>query len=543
MVLFSTHAGTTLAGVFSHVVYFNKGEHHLYGPLYLKLFFTTVVGATAALSYTQKVAWITALTTVSELIGSYLLGLYGSLLVYRLFLHPLNKFPGPSGARISAFWLSLQLRNNNLHVKLVELHQRYGSFVRIGSSDLSVLSPKAIEIVYGPGSRCIKGTTYDLTRPSVSLQLMRDPEEHHVRRRIWSGAFSDKLIRGYEQRVRGYRKKLVDRFTEMEGQPVNVKKWFNLYSFDVMGDLSFGKGFGSIERKEYHWAIRLLNATTDFVGLYLPAWAALLLTRIPGALSDFQKFLEFCGQQLMERFKNDPEIPDISSSLFVPLKGRGITEITPEEENLLYGDARLIVIAGSDTTSGALSAIFYELVRKPEEIEKLRAELAPYMEKDQPHCEFFHSKIAHLDHLNGVINEALRLYPAVPSGLQRLTPPEGIVIDGTHIPGGMNIFCPLYALARSEMVYGRPLEFVPERWYKAPELVKDKSAFAPFSIGPFNCIGRPLALMNMRTTVARLIMEFDMKLAPGEDGSRFLGNAKDNFVFYYGDLNLVFTRR
>jgi tryprostatin B 6-hydroxylase len=89
----------------------------------------------------------------------------------------------------------------------------------------------------------------------------------------------------------------------MEGQPINVRKWFNLYSFDVMGDLSFGQGFGSIERKEYHWAIKLLNATTDFVGLFLPAWTSLLLARIPGAMGDFGKFLEFCGQRLMERFK------------------------------------------------------------------------------------------------------------------------------------------------------------------------------------------------------------------------------------------------
>jgi tryprostatin B 6-hydroxylase len=64
-----------------------------------------------------------------------------------------------------------------------------------------------------------------------------------------------------------------------------------------------------------------------------------------------------------------------------------------------------------------------------------------------------------------------------------------------------------------------------------------------FSAGEFNCVGRPLALMNLRSTIARLVMEFDFQFAPGEDGSRFLGDAKDNFVFYPGDLNMVFTRR
>jgi tryprostatin B 6-hydroxylase len=122
------------------------------------------------------------------------------------------------------------------------------------------------------------------------------------------------------------------------------------------------------------------------------------------------------------------------------------------------------------------------------------------VDKDQPDGEILHSKIAHLDHLNGVINEALRLYPAVPSALGRLTPPEGIVIDGVHIPGGMHILCPMYALARcmyparfqhrieltiriAELAYERPHDFIPERWYKSPELVKDKTAFAPFSLG------------------------------------------------------------
>src|SRR5699024_7087315 len=102
----------------------------------------------------------------------------------------------------------------------------------------------------------------------------------------------------------------------------------------------------------------------------------------------------------------------------------------------------------SDTTSGALSAIFYELVRHPEEITKLRAELEPFVGEGETKYEFLNSKIAHLDHLNGVINEVLRLYPAVPSALQRKTPAEGIVVDGVHVPGDTHVYCPLYVVGR-----------------------------------------------------------------------------------------------
>jgi tryprostatin B 6-hydroxylase len=81
-------------------------------------------------------------------------------------------------------------------------------------------------------------------------------------------------------------------------------------------------------------------------------------------------------------------------------------------------------------------------------VQKLREELAPYFEDVS--SEIWHQNIAHLDHLNGVIWEALRLYPPVPSALQRMTPPEGIDIDGTFIPGNMTVYCPQYVIGRSE---------------------------------------------------------------------------------------------
>ncbi|CBF89142.1 hypothetical protein AN0606.2 [Aspergillus nidulans FGSC A4] len=545
----SLNAAVVLAGVISHIAYFKQGEHHLYGFFYLKLLLTAMSTATVMLSYVQGAPWRVALSTVLKLLSAYLFGIYTSLLVYRLLLHPLNRFPGPFPARISTVWTSTQLKSNNMHLTLLHYHRKYGPFVRIGSSDLSIAHPDALGPIYGTHSRCIKGANYELSAPATALQLMRDPEEHHARRRVWSGAFSDRLLRGYEVRIRKYREKLLDRLSEMSSrkEPVDVTKWFNLYSFDVMGDLSFGRGFEALERGEEHWAMRLLMATQNFVGLNLPAWAFVLMIRIPGASMDFWRFLEFCGERLLDRFKNDPEIPDISSSLFVPLKDRNVEDLTIEEKNLLYGDSRLIVIAGStsDTTAGTLSAIFYELVQHPEHITKLRDELEPHhLGNDNPKkTEFLHSKIAQLDHLNGVINEALRLYPAVPSSLQRKTPPEGVVVDGTYIPGDMHVVCPLYTIGRSEIAYDHPEDFIPERWYSKPELVRHKGAFAPFSLGHFNCIGRPLALMNLRVTLAQLIMEFDVKFAPGEDGKQFLADAKDNFVMYFGKLELAFTRR
>lgn len=63
------------------------------------------------------------------------------------------------------------------------------------------------------------------------------------------------------------------------------------------------------------------------------------------------------------------------------------------------------------------------------------------------------------------------------------------------------------------------------------------------NIGPYGCIGRPLALLNLRTTIAQIIMSFDFRFAPGEDGRAFEEQTKDHFTVSLGPLNMSFTKR
>ena len=134
----------------------------------------------------------------------------------------------------------------------------------------------------------------------------------------------------------------------------------------------------------------------------------------------------------------------------------------------------------------------------------------------------------------------MRLHPPVPSGVQRLTPPEGLEVDGRHVPGGTAFWMPQYVMARDDDIYPDALSFVPERWYSKPEMVKYKDAWAPFSMGPFGCIGKSLAMMELRDVTAKLVTKFDMKLADGEDGKRLLTTTKDHFTVDPGSLDIVF---
>ncbi|RFU79485.1 cytochrome p450 [Trichoderma arundinaceum] len=536
-------AAASLSGVATHLLYFKRGEHHLDGHRYVlaaiaSFLVLAVLGRSPVFLDTTGTDWESAISLSTKLHGCFFLGLYSSLITYRLFFHPLNKFPGPVGARISTFWFSYHIRSLDAWRKIAALHDQYGPYVRVGPTELSIRDPKAVMVLHGPASKCEKGPNYDLTKPMTSLHMFRDKSLHSVRRRVWSQAFSDRALRGYEQRMQEYRDMLFDRIVASNGQPIDMAKWFRFYSFDIMGDLAFGKSFNMLGTSRNHWAIDLLDAGVWPLALQLPIWLLRLGMCIPFLASDWWKFVGFCRDRLLARMKCEPDVPDIMSTLLGPLGGR---EPSKEETDLLIGDAQLIIGAGSHTTAASMASVLYELAKHPQHFEKLRQELVPFVHGSQ--VEAAQDDLARLEHLNAVIYETLRLHPPVPTTIYRLTPQEGVMIDDIHIPGGMGVMCPQYSIGRSEAVYSKANSFAPERWYQFPDMIKDKEAFAPFSTGPYGCIGKRLALMDICQTISRLVWTFDIAFAPGEDGASFERDAIDAFMMTFGELKLSLKLR
>ncbi|KAK0291803.1 hypothetical protein LTR91_024676 [Friedmanniomyces endolithicus] len=543
------------AGVASHVLYFNRYECHLHALLYSQILLTTWAAAFLALTTLYDYTARDALTAASSSAGLFLAGAYSSLLIYRIFLNPLNRFPGPWLAKISSLYWSSRLSKMDSYLQLQALHKQHGPIVRIGSGDLSIIHPECIDLAYGPDAQATKSAHYDKDLPVRSMQAMRSKAAHGQRRKIWAPAFSDKALRAYETKIDSYNDKYVRRVTESIGTPVNASNWFNLYSFDAMGSLAFGKDYHMLESGERLPALELLKAGLKVLAFYIPAWAFRLLLTIPGLAGAFHTFVKFCVAELDWRVEHAAEIDekggkDILSWLLKSYEGVE----KPQADVTLQADTRLIIIAGvlrtsarvslrptnqacdsSDTTATTLSILFFLLAQDPAQVQTLRNELRPLTEGRK----WSDVDIRQAPHLNGAINEALRLYPPISSALPRLTAPEGMRIGDTWIPGNTTIRAPQYVMGRDEASYEDAEKFVPERWYSKPHMVKRKEAFAPFSVGPMGCIGKNLALTELRTLTARLVLEFDVQLAPGQEK---VIRMKDHVTVDVGDIFLMFTK-
>lgn len=99
--------------------------------------------------------------------------------------------------------------------------------------------------------------------------------------------------------------------------------------------------------------------------------------------------------------------------------------------------------------------------------------------------------------------------------------PGGLEIpsDGLHIPAGCEVGTGIFSLNHNEEYFPEPFAFRPERWIpeeaQPGELAKAKAAFATFSFGPRNCVGKGLAIIEIQLALAAVIHKYDFRQTGG----------------------------
>jgi cytochrome P450 len=149
------------------------------------------------------------------------------------------------------------------------------------------------------------------------------------------------------------------------------------------------------------------------------------------------------------------------------------------------------------------------------------------------------------------------MHPPVPMGLTRETPvlPSGqpTKIGPYLVPGETMLSIPTWSIQHDKRYFEKPHEWVPERWTSRPEMVKDRRAYLPFSMGRTVCAGKNFAMMEMKVVVAKVVEGFDISFPKGE-GEKEGGNGKkgekewlkgnkDFFTLWLPELRLCLVPR
>ncbi|KAF9016932.1 cytochrome P450, partial [Hymenopellis radicata] len=474
------------------------------------------------------------------LFGFFNGGLWTALVAYRISpFHPLSKFPGPSGARITSWWITkVVLASNFTWFRSVQaMHDTWGDFVRTGPRELSINNAAAISHIYGPQSKCTKGPFYAnmSTDPAkLSLQATQDIDDHKRRRKAWDRAFSTASLNSFLPRLVSKTDTLI---AQLRGQSVvDMTQLAMFWSFDVMGDIGLGKDFHTIETGVLHDSLTNLQTTIKMMTIFSGvSWFLRMSLRLIGPmLVSYDKFLDYSKAQLMkkeEEVDKDHKPTDVLSWL---LKAKFENDRSAAPGPMaMHFDAAIIIFAGSDTSATALTNAFYEIARNKEVYDKLHSLLVAQFNG----AEWSYPPLKDVHYLDWVIDEALRLHPPVPSGLSRVTPSEGLNIAGTFIPGNTIVSVPPWTIQRDERYWDEPLKFIPERW-EGEGNPEQRDAYIPFSRGQWSCIGKTLARMEMRTVISKVVLNFKLELADEEVERTFERDQKDEFTLLLPALRL-----
>jgi cytochrome P450 len=186
-----------------------------------------------------------------------------------------------------------------------------------------------------------------------------------------------------------------------------------------------------------------------------------------------------------------------------------------------------MAFAGSETTAITLASVFYYLLQNPVCYQKLMNELETAVREgrieNRANGTVSWTESQNLPYLDACIKEAFRVHPAAGLPLERVTPPQGMEIDGHFIPGGTIVGCNAWIIHKRQDVFGihhSVDDFVPERWLEAnKEQLKEMNAnMFQFGAGSRTCIGKNISLLEVYKLVPSFLRRFEISLAaPSQD--------------------------
>merc|ERR1712130_86013 len=163
------------------------------------------------------------------------------------------------------------------------------------------------------------------------------------------------------------------------------------------------------------------------------------------------------------------------------------------------------LVAGRDTTAGALSWFFYEMTLNPDVEKKVCDEIVSViLDKNK----ISYSEIKQLKYTEAAILETLRLHPSVPME-SRQAVKDDVLPNGELVRKGMRVCFHPYVHGRSENIWTNAKVFDPKRWLdKRPS----DWMYPTFLAGPRKCLGKEIALLEAKMVIACILPYFQLRV-------------------------------
>ena len=431
------------------------------------------------------------------------------LAIYRLYLSPIAKFPGPKLAAVTGWYetyydLFHQGGGKFTH-KIKEIHQKYGPIVRINPWDLHIDDPQYYDTIYTmakPYDKLVRHQ-HRLNIPEAAFSTA-DSVLHKRRRNAAAPFFSKQKMREQADVIQGFVDRLSYRLKKDfagTGRVIDMTDMWGCQTSDAITELVFARPTNALDSADL--MPELSHAMTDMVFsahwmTHFP-WLLTIMNLFPKRLvkilaPPYKSVLGF--QEEMERQISDlltgrnREVEKVShKTLFNEL----LRSDLPAEDLTLHrlqNEAVSVVAAGDHTTKSVFALGSVHVLANPDIQAKLLSELRGAIPDPSNMPPWY--ELEKLPYLNAVVAESLRMALGLVQRLTRINKFEAWRYGEYEIPPGTPVGMDSFHMHTNPDIFPEPDRFRPERWLgnpRAPDGKPLSNYMITFSKGTRMCLG------------------------------------------------------
>jgi cytochrome P450 family 135 len=367
---------------------------------------------------------------------------------------------------------------------------RYGDMftIRVAYEGIWVMlaDPEAIKQVFTGDPKVFHaGEGNEILAPLLGRNslLVLDEKRHMSQRKLLLPPFHGERMQGYGQIMGEIAEREIGSWPT--GTPYELRPRMQALTLDIILRTVFGVGEAEVGK-----LADLREALRDFLDMTTnPRFLAPLLLvgpkRVRG-IAAFRRRIErvdeliYCEIAERRRAEDVAERDDVLSMMI----GATHEDGSPMSDEEMRDELLTLLVAGHETTATSLAWAVERLVRNPDKLERLRAEVTEGRD----------------EYLTATIQETLRLRPVISIVLRKLTEP--VEIGGYELPAGVSVAPCVYLAHRNPEVYPDPERFLPERFLENPP---GTYTWIPFGGGVRRCLGASFAQFEMAVVLKELV--------------------------------------
>ncbi|KAF4967945.1 hypothetical protein FSARC_4598 [Fusarium sarcochroum] len=485
-------------------------------------------------------------------------------IVYEFFFSPLKRIPGPLLSKFTDFYRAYLAKQGHVDQDILSWHRKWGSAVRVGPNTISISDPDLIRVIYTTRNPWRKTVMYRPNDVVVNGQRIQN---------IFNTA-DEGFHAKYTKPIRGFwtlpkmleaepimDETLCELITYLDnryastGYVCKLDEWVSYYAWDAAANISFGRTYGFMEQGgdveniiaestaglKYFAPVSQIPWLDEWLDKN-PIWRIGPRPLVNGVMYTIKILTEYQQQVASGAIKRK------SVDLFIDKYNSLKETVDFVDDHQVINWLMLNVLAGGDSTAGAMCSPAYHILKNAAVCEKMVAELrSANLTLPVPQWK----EISQLPYFDAVMRESMRISPAVGLILEREVPKEGLELsDGRFITAGTKVGINPCVITRDVGVFGQDVDtFRPERWLRNEGETEQGHAQRVrrmhectemmFGHGSRVCMGKHMAKIEMYKLFATLYANFDVRITSPNHEWKY----DNSWFMYHSDIPCTIIRR